>query len=194
MKRAPKRRWLHDNSLSLVLSIVFLIVLAGQTLAGWLHYNQENLSHQKPAISLPAYLETGAFGEAVFENWESEFLQMALCVVLTVFLFQKGSSESKDPGSAEKKSVSVKQTAPWPVRRGGIALAIYKHSLSLALFFLFALSFAGHAVCGLAAVNEEAALHGLPASMLGGWVLAASHLARVKHEARKTWSGNELFS
>ena len=60
--------------------------------------NEELASHGAPAIGFGDYLVSGSFVEAVFENWESEFLQMAAYVVLTIFLLQKGSSESKPLG------------------------------------------------------------------------------------------------
>jgi hypothetical protein len=168
---ALSRLW-HRCGLSLVLGALFVIFLAGQTLAGWRHYNEENSGHGVPELGLAAYLQTGAFGEAAFENWESEFLQMGLYVVLTVFLFQKGSAESKDPEARESKAGQIEK-APWPVRRGGLALLVYSHSLSLAFFTLFLLAFAGHAICGLAAANEEAVLHGRPVMTLPGYLTSS---------------------
>jgi hypothetical protein len=96
-------------------------------------------------IGLAEYLQSGAFGEAVFENWESEFLQMGLYVLLTSFLFQRGSAESNDPdGSDEPESASCDPAhAPLAARKGGLVSKIYSHSLSIAFAALFALSFAG---------------------------------------------------
>ncbi len=165
------RRKLKENGLSCVLLLLFLVFFIGQTWSGWYHYNDEQMDHGRPSVALTQYLRTGSFGEAVFENWESEFLQMGLYVVLTVFLFQKGSSESKDPDKKEPvdEDPTSKQRdpkSPLPVRKGGIALYIYNHSLSLAFFSLFFISFAGHAIFGLSAFNEEAAEHGKSASSL----------------------------
>lgn len=160
-----RSRSIRDYGLSLVLGTLFLLFLIGQTFAGWAHYNEENRWHHKPPVSLGAYVQTGAYGEAVFENWESEFLQMGLYVVLTVFLFQKGSAESNDPDASENKSKTPRD-APWPVRQGGLVRWLYSHSLSTAFFLLFAFSFLGHAICGLAASNEDAAAHGEPTSTL----------------------------
>ena len=72
--------FLRDNGLSLVLIALFVLFLAGQTVFGWLNYNDEKDEHHQPQIGFRQYLGTGAFGEAVFENWESEFLQMGLYV------------------------------------------------------------------------------------------------------------------
>ena len=160
-------RFFRYNGLSIVLFSLFALFLIGQTLAGWLHFNEEQGEHGQAAVGLLEYLGTGAYGEAVFENWESEFLQMGLYVVLTVFLFQKGSSESKDPDRKEDvdREPLLKRDhpgVPLPVRKGGLALLFYKHSLSIAFFALFLLSFAGHAVWGARAYNEEALAHGQP--------------------------------
>jgi hypothetical protein len=100
----------------------------------------------------------------VFENWESEFLQMAAYVLLTVFLFQKGSSESKKPDekNLEDESPSTKRSdpgAPWPVHRGGLLLKLYSHSLSIALVALFLASFWLHLAGSTRRMNEEALMH-----------------------------------
>ena len=99
------------------------------------------------------------------ENWESEFLQMGAYVLFTVFLFQRGSSESKSPDEEEAvdrdpRLESDKRQAPWPVRRGGWVLRLYEHSLGIAFAFLFLMSFTLHAVGGAEAYNEERSLHG----------------------------------
>src|SRR5215212_4474354 len=92
------RRFLRDNGLSIALFALFTLSLAGQAMAGWRAYEDELRTHALPAIGFVTYLSTGHFISAVFENWESEFLQMAAYVLLTVFLIQKGASESKKPG------------------------------------------------------------------------------------------------
>ena len=139
------RRIWHNHGLSLVLLGLFLASMIGQTWTGWFAYNQEQSSHGEAGVALFDYLRSGHFGEATFENWESEFLQMAFYVLLTVRLFQIGSSESKRPDVTElvdldPRDSSNKDKAPWPVRKGGIALRIYENSLSLTFALLFLLS------------------------------------------------------
>jgi hypothetical protein len=88
---------------------------------------------------------------------------MALFVVLTIFLFQKGSSESKDPDSEEevdREPSAGTKDAPWPVKQGGLILGLYKNSLSIVLFLLFFLSFLAHWYGSLKDYNEEQALKG----------------------------------
>lgn len=158
-----KNFW-RNNSLSIVLFAAFFVCLFGQTVTGYEVYNKERQEHRQSAVSMPAYLTSGHFGEAVFENWESEFLQMAAYVLLTVFLFQKGSAESKDPDATEKsdekpESKSSDSNAPWPVRHGGFILTLYKNSLLIAFAFLFLMSFALHAVEGARENCREGTVH-----------------------------------
>jgi hypothetical protein len=125
------KRFLRDNGLSLVLLTLFVLFFAGQLVSGWLMYNEEQDQHQQAQIGFMQYLGTGGCGEAIFENWESEFLQMCLYVVLTFFLFQRGSAESKDPDKKEEmdehsSSKPEPSEVPQVVRRGGILLTIYK--------------------------------------------------------------------
>src|SRR5207253_1314040 len=111
-------------------------------------YNNDLENDKYPPVSLTEYISTGHFISSTFENWESEFLQMALFVILTRTLRQKGSSESKKLEGKEevdKEPDPNKEDAPWPVHKGGLVLTLYKHSLSVALLLLYLVSFVMHA-------------------------------------------------
>lgn len=155
---------LKNNSLSIVVGALFLIFLAGQSITGVKQYNEEQQMHSQPQVTYAEYLTTGDFIESVFENWESEFLQMGSYVLLTVYLRQKGSAESKKLQGAEEvdkdPQKSADKDAPWPVRRGGIVLKLYKNSLSIAFGLLFLASMLLHAYGGAHMASEEAAAHG----------------------------------
>jgi hypothetical protein len=149
------------------LFLLFLISLIGQALTGWRAHAAELHLHELPAIGFLTYLTSGHFISAVFENWESEFLQMAAYVLLTVFLFQKGSPESRKPDedNPEDESPHARRgdpDAPWPVHRGGLLLKFYSHSLSSALVTLFILSFWLHLAGSTRHANEEALWHHQP--------------------------------
>jgi hypothetical protein len=159
-----REHW-HYHGLSIVLVALFLLTMVGQTWSGWSAYNEERRQHGGAPVSIGEYLGTGHFGEATFENWESEFLQMAFYVLLTVYLYQLGSSESKRPDVIEMvdldpRDSDQKDIAPWPVRQGGLVLRLYENSLSIAFALLFAASFALHATTGVRAYNEEQLAHG----------------------------------
>jgi len=128
-----------------------------QAYTGWKEYNNEQQDYGKPGVIFKEYLSTGHFAQATFENWESEFLQMALYVVFTVFLRQKGSAESKklyEPEEVDREP-QPSPAAPWPVRKGGIWLKLYSYSLSIAFFALFLVSFILHFLGSLRNYNEE---------------------------------------
>ena len=167
------RRFLFENGLVLAAFALFLVSFTGQVLTGHAVYNQQQQEHSSAVIGLAEYLRTGHFVEATAENWESEFLQMAVFVILTVFLYQRGSSESKtieepDPVDQRPEEARDDAQAPGPVRRGGAALWLYKHSLSLSLFMLFVISFALHAAGGAKEYSNEQQEHGAgPVSVLG---------------------------
>jgi hypothetical protein len=161
------RSFLRNNGLSLVVSAMFLVFLLAQALTGAREYNEERREHGETPLRMADYLSSGHFIEATAENWESEFLQMAAYVLLTIGLYQRGSSESKRPGLREPVDQDPRQVtglalkeAPWPVRRGGWVLRVYEHSLSLALLLLFLVSFVLHAVGGTRLHNAEQIQHG----------------------------------
>ena len=172
------RRFLRDNSLSIAMFGLFFVFLLLQSITGWRTDNQENQEHQQPTESYARYLRSGPFVEATFENWESEFLQMAGYVVATVFLRQKGSPESKDlndeePVDEDPRQARDRKGVPGPVRRGGLVLTIYQHSLSLALAGLFLLSFLFHAMGGHAEYNQQQLQHGQATVSLLGFMTSA---------------------
>jgi hypothetical protein len=159
------REWLRDHGLLLANLALFVIFFGGMVLSGVRVYNSDQLEHGEQAVSFSHYLTTGAFVEATFENWESEFLQMGMYVVLTAFLVQKGSSESKPvgepaPQDEDPREAANRPDAPWPVRRGGWVLTAYEHSLSALFFTLFFLSIAGHAIGGAKAYSDQELAHG----------------------------------
>jgi hypothetical protein len=161
------RQFLRDNGLSLTLFALFLVSFIGQALTGWRANAEELRLHELPEIGFLTYLTSGHFISATFENWESEFLQMAAYVLLTVFLFQKGSPESKKPDEDNPEDEPPHKRrgapdAPGPVHRGGLLLKLYSHSLSIALVTLFLASFWLHLAGSTRRMNEEALQHHQP--------------------------------
>jgi hypothetical protein len=160
-------RIFRNNGLSIVMFAIFLIAVVAQTFVGQGQYNQDQQDHNQPSIGYLEYLRSDHFLEALMENWESEFLQMFAYIVLTSFLFQKGSAESKDPDKPEAvdrdpRESPHKEKAPWPVRKGGFLLLLYEHSLSLTFLLLFLFSFWLHAVGGAGEYSQEQVEHGAP--------------------------------
>ena len=157
-----RRNW-RDNGLSIVLVTATMAAIAAMSMAGWAAYNQNAVDHHAATIGFGAYLASGHFLSALFENWESEFLQMSAYVCLTAFLFQKGSAESKDPdeepSSAESPAPGSEAGIPWPLRGGRVVRALYAYSLGITLGALFALSFVLHLLFSAQAASSEAAEH-----------------------------------
>ena len=155
--RNDMRRFLRDQGLTIVTLSLFLLFLSAQAVTGHRVYNAERQDRQAPAISFGAYLRSGHFAEATFENWESEFLQMGAYVFLTAFLIQRGSAESRDPDApkAEQDDHPLTPDSPWAARRGGIALKTYENSLPIALISIFLISFLMHAWGGAKVYSEE---------------------------------------
>jgi Flavin containing amine oxidoreductase len=110
---------------------LFLGSLVGQAIAGHASYNNDQIAHGEPSISLGRYLTSSSFGRAVLENWQSEYLQFMLLMLATVWLLQKGSPESKPldrPGRESERDQRVggyaQQTSPGWARAGGLRTAI----------------------------------------------------------------------
>ena len=153
-----------NNGLTIVLMLLFLFSIVGQWFTGWHVENEELERHGEAAISLGTYTIDPAFLSSVFENWESEFLQMSAYVVLTAILVQRGSAESRDPDDPPRDEHLDQQArrrgAPAILQAGRLARALYARSLGLALFTLFLLSFALHWWNSAEAAGAEALQHG----------------------------------
>jgi hypothetical protein len=187
------KKWVKEHGLMLANIGLFALFFSGMIVSGASDYSEDQLAHGQPAVGIAGYLATGAFLEATFENWESEFLQMGMYVILTVFLFQKGSSESKPmgrtaPQDQDPRNATVKASTPWPVRRGGVVLKLYEHSLSIMFLLLFLASFTLHAVGGSEEYSQEQQSHGQPGVTLLGY-LATS---RFWFESFQNWQSEFL--
>lgn len=159
------KKFLRNNSLSLVLLALFLLFWGLQSWTGYLVDVREKAEHGQAAESYTEYLCSGHFWQATAENWESEFLQMGVYVFFSSFLFQRGSAESKDPDKHEECDDPVEEHAndpgaPAALRKGKVIRWLYQYSLGLGFLLLFAVSLILHARGGYALHREESLQHG----------------------------------
>ncbi|QIX27117.1 hypothetical protein ncot_11310 [Nocardioides sp. JQ2195] len=155
------RRFIKENSLSLVFGLLFILALVGQALAGWHQFNDQQLGEGYHQITLGRYLLSADFAVDVTENWQSEYLQFLLYITATVWFLQKGSPESKELGKAGLESDEdqmvgphAKDDSPRWARVGGVRTALYSWSLSLVMATIFLASWLVQSVAGWAAYNE----------------------------------------
>lgn len=186
-----RKGFFYKNSLTIVFLLLFVASLIGQFFTGWKEYNSELKNDNYPSVSLSTYIKSGHFISSTFENWESEFLQMALFVILTRTLRQKGSSESKKLEGKEevdKEPDPNKEDAPWPVHKGGLILTLYKHSLSIVLLLLYLFSFCMHVYGSFTDYNGEQIRKGHPTETV--WQYLSS--SRLWFESFQNWQSEFL--
>lgn len=183
---ATTRSFWRDNSLSLVFGGLLLLTLAAQSWWGVRLYNDEARTAGLQEISLWRYVTSSTFAVDVAENWQSEFLQFALYIFFTVWLVQRGSSESKKPGdegreSDEQQLVEKHARADSPswAKAGGWRTRVYSHSLVTVMAVIFGLSWAAQAVAGRVAYNEERLRDRLDPLSLGEYLAAPDFWSRT---------------
>jgi hypothetical protein len=161
-----RKNFFEKNGLSIIFIVFAVSCLAAQIFTGLQEHNEFLNEHGRASIGIGKYLQSGHFLQATFENWESEFLQMALFVILTIFFRQQGSSESKTLTEEDVDPLHLRKrkSSPWPVRKGGIWLSLYKHSLSIALILLFIVSFFLHWYGSWLDFNQKQAFENKPLS------------------------------
>jgi hypothetical protein len=93
--------WLYRNSLFVAFAALFAIELACHGAAGEWDYNSERALIGQPSVSLPGYLVSAKFWSSTLETWEAEYGVIALYIVLSIFLRQEGSAESKPPEAGD---------------------------------------------------------------------------------------------
>lgn len=167
------KQFFRNNGLSVVFILLFLLSLVAQFYFGFVEHNETLSEENATPLDIGSYLLSGHFLQATFENWESEFLQMALFVVLTISLRQKGSSESKaidEEEEVDREPSADRPGAPWPVKKGGFILLVYKHSLFLIFFVLFVASFYLHFYGSFKDENEELARKGKAMVSMGSYI------------------------
>ena len=153
----------RDNGLTVALLLLFLVSIVGQFLTGWHFQNQELARHGEEALGFGEFAKDPLFLSTVFENWESEFLQMSTYVLLTACLFQRGSAESHDPDKSPRDDHLEAQgrnaDAPSILRWGKTARELYANSLGITLFILFVASFLLHWTFSAREAASEALSH-----------------------------------
>jgi hypothetical protein len=156
------KRFLKDNGLTLAFTLLLLLSLAGQAVSGVAEYNSQAVADGVDQISLLTYLGTSDFGVDVAENWQSEYLQFLLYVFLTVWLVQRGSTESKTLDKVGRESDEDQQIgeyadedSPKWARAGGWRLTIYSRSLGLVMGLMFLGSWLAQSIAGQSTYNEE---------------------------------------
>lgn len=169
--RAPS--FFRRNGLSIAVLLMMLAAWSAQCITGFAAHNDELIEHGSPSIGLAAYLVSGDFWSATFENWESEFLQMGVYVLLTVWLRQKGSAESRPMDEPEDDAPPMPQH-PQPNTRHSVVRWLYGHSLSIAFLLLFLASFTGHLFGSWRKSVGDALMHHLPPETLGQYFAGPS--------------------
>jgi hypothetical protein len=180
------RRFLFENGLSLFFGAIFLATIFGQSFAGQRAYNSDQREHGEPTVSWWDYVLSPDFGGAVLENWQSEFLQFTLFILVTVWLVQKGSNESKpleDVGVESKQKQRLEgyapENAPRWAKRTDWTRYLYENSLVLAMSTIFLLSWFAQSLNNLRLENEERREHDGEAIAWSDYILTADFWERT---------------
>ena len=168
------RRFVKENGLSLVFLLFFVLALAGQAFAGWHDFNDQATAHKETTITLGRYLTSSSFGNALLENWQSEYLQFTLYILLTVWFLQKGSNESKALGDAGPESDEEQKvgdyadpSSPRWAKVAGIRRTIYENSLVLVMGTIWLGTWFAQSLAGRIEYNSSRLDHHMDA--VGWW-------------------------
>jgi magnesium-transporting ATPase (P-type) len=173
------RAFFRDNGIALVFGSLFFGAIGFQAWAGWHVFNHDAEAHGSETIGFARYLVSSHFGRAVLENWQSEWLQFLLFILVTMFFIQRGSPESeqepvtRSTDKEERIGRYAEAGSPRWAKTGGWRTAIYSYSLLLAMTVIFIGSWAGHSVTGWTEYNDQQQEHGRPAVPWSAFVRTA---------------------
>ncbi len=153
---------MRQSSLSWFFGVILLLTLVGQALTGVAEYNSQVVIDDLPQMGIGEYVTSSQFAVDVAENWQSEYLQFLLYIVLTVWLVQRGSPESKpveDAGGEDDEKQKLgrhaSQGSPAWAKAGGWRTTLYSNSLGLVMGLFFLCSWGAQLVAGTSAYNSE---------------------------------------
>src|SRR5918998_6358600 len=156
------RTFLKHNGLSVFFLVLFLGALGGQAVAGHADFNEDQLRHNDPTMSMGRYVLSSEFGVAVLENWQSEYLQFTLFILMTVWLLQRGSPESKELHRAGRESDEdqqvgehAKRNSPRWAKVEGARRTLYENSLLIVMAAIWVGSWLAQSLTGVAEYNTE---------------------------------------
>jgi hypothetical protein len=160
------KSFVRDHSLSLFFLALFLAALVGQAIAGHILHNEDAMAHHGTTMSFWRYIVSSDFGNAVMENWQSEYLQFMLFMLATIWLIERGSPESKPPdkqGTESEKDQAIgkhaRQDSPDWARPKGIKTYVYSNSLLIVMSIIFFGSWFAQSVTGWTEFNAQQADH-----------------------------------
>jgi hypothetical protein len=166
------RRFLKDNGLSIAFGLLFLTAIGFQAVAGYNEFNNQEVAHARMAdeqpdtITFGRYVTSSDFGQAVMENWQSEYLQFSLFILGTIWLLQRGSPESKEMDKAGRESDADQKVgkhaeprSPLWAKVGGLRTFVYSNSLLAVMTTLFVASWFAHSVTGWTEYNADQVQH-----------------------------------
>ncbi|WP_323097449.1 DUF6766 family protein [Intrasporangium sp. YIM S08009] len=156
------RRFGRESSLTLVFFGLLLAALVGQALTGQAFYNESATAASLPTLSIGEYVTSSQFTVDVAENWQSEYMQFLLFILLTVWLVQRGSPESKPLDRVGRESdvdqkvgrYATDESPSW-AKAGGWRTALYSRSLGLVMGLIFLLSWLAQLIAGRSAYDAD---------------------------------------
>ncbi|MFC0679993.1 DUF6766 family protein [Lysobacter korlensis] len=175
-----------DHAPSLFFGVIFLVSLFGQSLTGLAMYNEEQAEHGSSPVTYPEFITSSQFIVDVAENWQSEYLQFFLFILVTIWLVQKGSTESKQPGddgigTAKEQLVGEYATADSPswAKAGGWRQVLYSNSLLIVMGAIFVFSWLAQSLSGMVVYNEEQLQHQQPVVDWAGYIASSDFWNRT---------------
>ena len=160
-------KWIREQSLSLFFLFLFLATVLGQSVAGQHVFNAEQLAHDAEPISWARYLVSSHFGQALLENWQSEWLQFMVFTLATIWLLQKGSNESKELDQTGRESDQRQRVKGYADERSPLwakvddwRRTLYENSFLVVMALIFFASWLVQSLTGWNEYNDEQRLHG----------------------------------
>jgi hypothetical protein len=179
------RRALFENGLALFFLALFFLAVIAQSVAGLYEFNHDQELHGEATVSYLRFIGSSAFGAALLENWQSEWLQFWVFALATVWFVQKGSNESKkleDVGLEDDRKQRVGRFAPANAPRWARVkdwrLRLYSNSFAIVMALIFVASWLGQSLASWTVFNDEQTAHDGQTVSWGRYLLSSNFWER----------------
>lgn len=157
-----RHRPLLTNGLGTIFGLLFGASLVGQAFSGLAYFNEEQIDSGLETISFWQYVASSSFAVDVSENWQSEYLQFLLLILLSIWFVQRGSPESKELDKRGKESDKeqllagyARPDSPKWAKAGGWRTKVFSNSLGLVMGSIFIASWLVQSISGFSAFAES---------------------------------------
>ena len=168
----------RNNSLAIILFVLFLICFIAESIAGWKLQNETLIEHGLAKVGYWHNMSSNTYISGLASNWQAAFLQLTALILFSAYFFQRGAPHSRNPQKIKGKNFKKRKHFSW----------LYRNSLSVAFLMLFMVSLFIYAGSSYHAYNKVSLMNGQSITSMSSFLLSAVFWSSIL----QTWQAEFL--